>query len=191
VAFQRTPRLISVSRYRSMAYVCTAPGKGHPHLLHPTTMANVLVPGDPRDRVISITVAVVSMVVGVLPLAGFVVGVVRIFLYDKPAMPPVLVLFQVFALGLIGLSVTIFRALRHGDVIHWLRGEPPLNYLLLILVLILGAFLKAEVTLIEHIMVRWGARPRVADLLMLLPLIAGGLVFAVYWRRASAARVRQ
>jgi hypothetical protein len=156
-------------------------------------MSNVSPQADPRDRVISITVAVVSLVLGVLPIAGVVVVVVRSFLRHQPLMPPGLVLlFQVFALGLIGVSVTIFRALRRGEVIHWLRGGSPLNYLLLLLVVILGALMKAEANAIEHLMVLWGGvRPRVADLLMLLPIIAGWLVFAVYWRRASAARVRQ
>jgi len=154
-------------------------------------MSNVPGQADPRDRVISITVALLSLVLGVLPLIGFVVGVVRSFLHHQPGMPPVLVLgLQVFAVGLIGVSVTIFRALRRGEVLDW-RGGGPLNYLLVLLVVVLGAMTKAEANAIEQLMVRGGVRPRIADLLMLLPIIAGGLAFAVYWRRASATQARR
>jgi hypothetical protein len=141
---------------------------------------------DPRDRVISTTVAVVSLVVGALPLSGFVVAVVRNFLHHEPWTPPVLLL--VVAAGFIGISVTILRDLRRREVFHWLGGGPA-TWLQVLLVAILGAMVTAETIAIEHLMVRLGVRSGVANILSLMPVIAGGLLFAFYWRRASAARV--
>lgn len=153
-------------------------------------MSSVPLQGDPRNRVISITVAVISLVLGVLPLTVLVVGVVRRSLHHQPGMPPVIVLvFQVVAVGLIGLSVTILRNLRRGEVFPWVGG--PSNYSMVLLPIILGAMMTGYASAIQDILVGRGVRPGVAYLLALLPIIAGGLVFAVYWRRASAARVQQ
>jgi hypothetical protein len=105
-------------------------------------------------------------------------------------MPPILILAFVFAVGLIGLSVTILRRLRRGEAFHWVQGGP-LNYLLVFLIVILGAIMAGEVTGIQHILVGLSVPPRVADILALLPIVAAGIVFAFNWRRASAARVRQ
>lgn len=150
-------------------------------------MSNVPVPIDPRDRVISITVALISLMLGVLPLSGFVFGLVRRSLHHQPGMPPILAL--IFSAGFIGISVTILRGLRRGEVFHWLGGGP-LNYLLPLLVIILAAMMNAESTTIAHLMVGRGMRPGVAKILSVLPIIAGGIVFAVCWRRALAARLR-
>jgi hypothetical protein len=151
-------------------------------------MSNALVPVDPRDRVISITVAVISLVLGLLPLAGVVFVVVGRFHSPHAATPPILGL--VFSAALIGISVTILRGLRRGEGIHWLGGGP-LNYLLPLIVIILAAMMNAESTAIAHLIVGRGMQPGVAKFLSVLPIIAGGIVFAVYWRRALAARVRQ
>jgi hypothetical protein len=138
----------------------------------------------PYDRVISITVTLLSLVLGLLPLIGVVVAMIRSFLYhDRLGMPPVIIL--IFAAGLIGISVTIFRGLRRREAFHWLGGGP-LTYVLLLLIFFLSAMINAETTVIEHIMVRrLDVRPRIANLLAFLPVIAGALVFAFYWRRAS------
>jgi hypothetical protein len=140
---------------------------------------------DPRDRVISITVAVLSLVLAVHPLVVFGLNLVVGILHHEHGMPSVLILFV--AAGLIGISLTIFRGFRRGEVYHWLGGGP-LYYVLLV---VLAGVFVGETKLIEQLMVgRMGVRPKIADLLMLLPIIAGVLVFAFYWRRASAARVR-
>jgi hypothetical protein len=152
-------------------------------------MANVPTPGDPRNRVISMTVAVITLVLAVLPLSGTVVGLVRRFLHHQSGMPSIVILVFVFAVGFIGISLAIFRRLRRGEILDWLGGGP-LNYLLVLFTVILAALMNAEATTVEHLMVRYGVRPRIAELLTLLPIAAGGLVFAVYWRRASASRVR-
>jgi hypothetical protein len=139
--------------------------------------------------VISTTIAVLSLVLGVLPLIGFVVNLVLRILNHEYGMPSPLILF--FPAGLIGVSITIFRSRRRGEVLHWL-GPGALNYVLLLLMVVLGVMILAETTVIERLMIRWiGLKPNVAKLLAVLPIIAGGLVFVFYWRRASAERVRQ
>jgi hypothetical protein len=114
---------------------------------------------------------------------------VRSPLHHRSGTPPIIILVFVFAIGFIAISVTILRGLRRGQVFNWLGGGP-LNYSLLLLPIILAAITEAEAKTIEHLMVQHGVRPRIADLLTLLPIIAGGLVFAVYWRRASGARAQ-
>ena len=136
------------------------------------------------------TIAVISLLLGVLPLSGTVVGLVRSFLHHESGMPSIVILVSVIAVGFIGISLTIFRTLRRGGIIDWLGGGP-LNYLLVLFTVILAALMNAEATTVEHLMVRHGVRPRIAELLTLLPIAAGGLVFVVYWRRASASRVRR
>jgi hypothetical protein len=55
--------------------------------------------------------------------------------------------------------------------------------------LVLGGIGVGEIKVFEVLTVsRLGVRPELANLLMLLPVIAGGLIFPFYWRRASAAR---
>ena len=144
---------------------------------------------DPRDRVIAITVALLSLVLAVHPIAVYGHNLVLGILHQEYSTPSVLILF--FAAGLIGISVTIFRGLRRGEVFRWLGGGP-LNYVLLLLMVVLGGMIVGETRLIEQLMVsRLGVSPKVADLLMLLPFIAGGLLFAFYWRRASEVRSQQ
>jgi hypothetical protein len=97
------------------------------------------------------------------------------------------VILLVVATGLIGISLTILRGLRRGNVFAW-RGGGRLNYLLLVLIIVPGAVIQAEGKVFEYLMVtRLGVPPDVANPLMLLPLIAGLLVFVFYWRRASPA----
>jgi amino acid transporter len=136
------------------------------------------------------TVAVITLVLGVLPLSGTVIGVVGRSLHHQSGMPSIVILVSVVAVGFVGISLTILRRLRRGEILDWLGGGP-LNYLLVLFIVILAALMNAEATTVEHLMVRHGVRPRVAELLTLLPIAAGGLVFAVYWRRASSSRVRQ
>jgi hypothetical protein len=50
-------------------------------------MSDAPVPDDPRDRVISVTVGVLSLVLGVLPLGGLVFAVVRRSLHRQSGMP--------------------------------------------------------------------------------------------------------
>ncbi len=141
---------------------------------------------NPYNRVISLTVAVLSLVLGAPPLIGIVVHLVVRILHRQHGMPSVLILP---AVGLIGISITILRGLRRREVFDWMGGGR-LNYLLVLLIPFLGLMLLAEIWAIEHLMVsRLGVRAKVANVLAFLPVIAGGLVFAFYWRRASAARV--
>lgn len=150
-------------------------------------MENVSVKDDRHDRVISITVASISLVLAVPPLIALGVNLVRSILYRRHGIPPVLLLLV--AAGLVGIPVTIFRGLRRGKHFHWLSAGP-LNYVLLLLMVVLGGIGVGEIKVFELLMVsRLGVRTEVANLLMLLPVIAGGLVFAFYWRRASAAGV--
>lgn len=162
------------------------PSGAHAHLF-PRTISSGPMLNDAHDRIISISVAVLSLVLGVLPLIGFVVSLVVRTLQHEPGIPSVLILF--FAVGLIGISLSIFRALKRGQVFHWLGGGA-LNYLLLLLIVVLSAMIQAETTVIERLMVRrLGVGPKLANLLALLPVILGALVFAFYLRKASAARV--
>jgi hypothetical protein len=141
------------------------------------------------ERVISTTFAVLSLVLGVLSLIFFVVKLILRILSHEAGVPSLLFLF--FAVGLIGISVTIVGRIRRGEVLHWL-SPGPLNYLFLLLTFVLATITAAESEVIEGLMIsRMGIQPKLAGLLAALPAIAGGLVFVFYWRKASVKRVRQ
>ena len=143
---------------------------------------------EPYERLISTTFAVLSLVLGVLPLMFFVVNVVLRILHHAHGTPSLLILF--LPVGLIGISVTIFGRLRHREVLHWL-SPGPLNYMFLLLMFLLAVIILAETRVIALLLIGWmGLQPSVANGLSFLPVIAGGLVFGFYWRKAFE-RVRQ
>ena len=146
-------------------------------------MSTAPVQREPYERVISTTFAVLSLVLGVLPLIYFLVNLALRTLHHAYGRPSLLILF--LPAGLIGISVTIFGHIRRGEVLHWL-SPGPLNYVLLLLMFILGVMTLAETRVIGVLLIGWmGLQPNVANALSLLPVIAGGLVFGFYWRRAS------
>ncbi|HJP59958.1 MAG TPA: DUF3592 domain-containing protein [Gemmatimonadaceae bacterium] len=104
------------------------------------TMPNIPAKADARDRVISITVASVSLVLGALPLIGLSAAVMT-----QPLHRPRIMLAMVLVLqaALIGISVIIFHGLRHGNVFAW-RGVGRLGSLLTVLILFLGMMIQAE-----------------------------------------------
>jgi hypothetical protein len=152
-------------------------------------MAHAPMQREPYERVISTTFAILSLVLGVLPLIYFLVNLALRIRYHASGMPSLLILF--LPAGLIGLSATIVGYLRRGDVLHWLHPGP-LNYMFLLLMFLLSALTLAETRVIGLLIIGWmGLQPSVANALSLLPVIAAGLVFAFYWRRASDKRVQE
>jgi hypothetical protein len=153
------------------------------------TMSNPPMQRELYERVISTTFVVLSLVLGVLSLIFFVVKLVYRILSHEAGVPSLLFLF--LAVGLLGISVTIFGRTRRGRVLHWL-SPGPLNYLFLLLTFVLALNTAAGSKVIEVLMIsRMGIQPNLAGLLAFLPAIAGGLVFVFYWRRASAKQPRQ
>jgi hypothetical protein len=128
--------------------------------------------------VISITFALLSLVLAVQPLMVFGVNLFRRILHHQHGMPSVLLLFV--AAGLVGIPVTIFRGLRRGTHFNWL-SPGPLNYLFLLLMVVLAGIFVGEIKVTENLMVsRFGWSPKAANILLLVPVITGGLVFAFY-----------
>ena len=152
-------------------------------------MSTVPLQREPYERVISTTFAVLSLVLGVLPLIYFLVNLVLRILHHAYGMPSLLILF--LPVGLIGISVTIFGRITRGEILPWL-SPGPLNYMFLLLMFMLIVLTLAETRVIGLLLIGWmGLQPNVANVLSLLPVIAGGLVFVFYLRRASAAPVRE
>ncbi len=136
-------------------------------------------PVDPRDRVVSISIAVTCLVLA-LPIVALVTA--RL---SHRSLDPSGALILVPPLGLIAIAAVLIWRLKRGPGPRWLGGGFRTG-LLGLLVSVLAGGVKVGANAIEDVVVaRWGLSPRVADLLTGLVIIAGVVVFAVYWRRAS------
>ncbi len=136
-------------------------------------------PVDPRDRVVSISIAIICLVLA-LPIVALITA--RL---SHRSLDPSGVLILVPPLGLIAIAAVLIWKLKRGPGPRWLGGGFRTG-LLGVLVSVLAGGLKVGANAIEDFVVaRWGLSPRVADSLAGLVIIAGVVVFAVYWRRAS------
>ncbi len=136
-------------------------------------------PVDPRDRVVSISIAVACLVLA-LPIVALVTA--RL---SRRSLDPSGALILVPPLGLIAIAAVLIWKLKRGPGPRWLGGGFRTG-LLGLLLSVLGGGLKVGANAIEDFVVaRWGLSPRVADSLTGLVIVAGVVVFAVYWRRAS------
>jgi hypothetical protein len=134
----------------------------------------------PRDRLISVALAVTCLL---LAVALFSFIILRILGHTTTA--PRLIMVLVPAVGSMGLAAWLLIGVRRGRVPRWRgRGKPAIA--LMLLVPVLGGMLKTVTNEVERLIVaRWGVTPRFTDMVMGMMVLIGLIVFAIFWRRTS------
>lgn len=138
---------------------------------------------DPRDRLISLALAALSLVV-VVP---FVIAMAAPTA-DRPIAGDKLVLAVVHLLARLGVAAWLLAQVARDRIPHWRRGGLP-TLTLMILVGVLGALPPGEVNLIEDELAKTlGLSDRESDVVTGLTLAVAVALFAVMWSRTPSTQ---